>query len=278
MDEPSRQHAAPPDGADPRSVEGLEQLRALVGGRSASAGHPRPTTDDVGPPRWVPLDDRVRAAWLRVPASARGALCAVLAGVLAVACWWLLRPPPVPAELTLPTVTASSLPTRATDASSEAPSAPAELLVHVAGAVRRPGVVHVVPGARLIDLLAAAGGATAEADLDRLNLAAPALDGARVYVPRRGEEPPTTVPVQAPPSGAVSGGSEGATGAAPVDLNAADVATLEQLPGVGPVTAAAIVAHRDTHGPFTSVEGLLEVHGIGPAKLETLAPLVVVSG
>lgn len=144
------------------------------------------------------------------------------------------------------------------------------VLVHVAGAVVAPGV-HLLPaGARVHDAIAAAGGPRPEADLDRLNLAAPLADGTQVYVAFSG----------AGGSGAVGGpGGEGAgSGAAPggpVSLSTADAASLDALPGVGPSTAAAIIAHREANGPFTSVDDLLEVRGIGSAKLEGLRDLVV---
>lgn len=147
-----------------------------------------------------------------------------------------------------------------------APPPPA--LVHVAGAVQRPGVLHLPEGARVADAVDAAGGLRDDADVDRLNLAERVADGARVYVPAKGEtgSPPV---VSGAGAGVSSGGARGGTGA-PVDLNRATVDELDKLPGVGPSTAAAIVAHRDQHGPFRSVDDLLQVRGIGPAKLEGL--------
>lgn len=145
--------------------------------------------------------------------------------------------------------------------------APEVVVVHVAGAVARPGLVHVDSAARIADAIAAAGGPTAEADLDRINLALPVRDADHVFVPRIGEEAPTSLGM---------GGSE-ADGGGPVDLNRADEEELDGLPGVGPATAAAIVAHRDQHGPFTSVSALEQVPGIGPAKLAQLRDLVTVS-
>jgi competence protein ComEA len=135
--------------------------------------------------------------------------------------------------------------------------------------------VRVPAGSRVIDVLAAAGGPAPDAALDLLNLAAPAVDGSRVYVPRAGEEPPAPIVVDAP---ATTPGSGGVTDGGLVDLNAADEAALDALPGVGPVTAAAIIAHREANGPFRAVEDLMEVRGIGPAKFDALAPMVTVSG
>jgi competence protein ComEA len=147
--------------------------------------------------------------------------------------------------------------------------------VHAAGAVAHPGVYGVRQGARVADVLAAAGGPSAEADLDQLNLAAPVADGERVRVPRRGE----VADGREPSSGAGGGTQPMAAGSAArpasaVDINRAGAQELEALPGVGPATAAAIVAWRQAHGRFRSVTDLLDVRGIGPAKFETLRPLV----
>ncbi len=123
------------------------------------------------------------------------------------------------------------------------------ITVHVSGAVRDPGVVIVPSDSRVMDVVIAAGGATPAADLGQLNLAAAVRDGERVIVPFEG-----AVAIKAPGDGGV-------------DINSATVAGLEELPGVGPVLAARIVAYRDEHGPFTEVEDLLGVAGIGEAKL-----------
>jgi competence protein ComEA len=150
---------------------------------------------------------------------------------------------------------------------------PVEVVAHAAGAVVRPGVHRLPAGARVGDLVAAAGGAGPDADLDRLNLAAPVVDGSRVHVPRIGEDPPPEVVADVPPEAA--GGPGGSTGPGSlVDLNTADAAGLDELPGVGPATADAILEHRARHGPFRAVDDLLAVTGIGPAKLERLRPLV----
>jgi len=148
-------------------------------------------------------------------------------------------------------------------------TSPEALLAHAAGAVARPGVYSLPTGSRVGDLLTAAGGPVGAADVDRLNLAAPLTDGTRVYVPMLGESAPPSV---LGPEGAPSGGGS----AGPVDLNTADASVLEGLPGVGPATAAAIVAHREQNGPFQSVDELLDVRGIGDAKLAALRDLVVV--
>lgn len=148
-------------------------------------------------------------------------------------------------------------------------SEPAPLVVHVAGAVHDPGLVHGREGWRIDDAVRAAGGALAAADLDRLNLAALLNDGERVYVPELGESEPSVV---APTGGSTSVGEAAGAGAAPaiVNVNTASAAELETLPGVGPATAATIIAHREEHGNFADVDALVAVRGIGPATLETL--------
>jgi competence protein ComEA len=150
------------------------------------------------------------------------------------------------------------------------------LVVHVVGAVVRPGVVQVPAGARVLDAVAAAGGMRLDADPARMNLAAKLADGQRVAVPVIGEPLPiAAADTSGGAAGAAAGGAAGPS--LPIDLNLASEAELDALPGVGPATAAAIVAHRSAHGPFRSVDALGEVRGIGPAKLETLRSLVTVA-
>ena len=163
-------------------------------------------------------------------------------------------------------------------------AAATELVVDVAGAVVHPGPVRVAHDARVDDAIAAAGGARPDADLERVDRAAPLTDGERVYVPRRGQtDIPDVVGATGPATGGSGSGSTGAPGTStdpttsgPVNLNTADLAELDTLPGVGPATAQAIIDHRTRNGPFRSVEQLLEVKGIGPAKLAELRPRVTV--
>jgi len=151
--------------------------------------------------------------------------------------------------------------------SSQAPS----VVVHVLGAVHRAGVVTLPGTSRVTDALEAAGGAADDADLARLNLARPVQDGERLYVPRVGE---VEVP-QELDGGAGGGGGGGAAGVGDVvDLNTADQAALETLPGIGPALAGRILAWRDEHGRFASVDDLLDVSGIGDARLADLRDLV----
>lgn len=180
-----------------------------------------------------------------------------MVGIVIGALWWLSRQAPPPVEATLPLVEAVA-------PSSSTTTAPSDVVVHVAGAVVAPGVHRLPPGSRVIDAVDASGGLLPDADAAAVNLAAPLEDGAQVYVPRVGEEPPM------PPSGGVTADAS----AGPIDLNTADASLLETLPGVGPATAAAIIDHRTRHGPFASVDGLLEVRGIGEAKLAALRDLV----
>lgn len=151
----------------------------------------------------------------------------------------------------------------------------APAVLHVAGAVARPGIVELAPGSRVHDAVAAAGGGTEAADLDRLNLAAVVVDGQKLYVPRHGEPLPTdSAGGAAGEAGAGAGGLEPPAGK--INLNSAGVEELGTLPKVGPVLAQRIVDWRKEHGLFTSVEELDAVDGVGPKMLETLLPLVSV--
>lgn len=147
------------------------------------------------------------------------------------------------------------------------------VVVHVVGAVQRAGVVSLGAGSRVSVAIDRAGGATPDADLARLNLARVVVDGERLYVPEVGE---TEVPaalddagaVPVPGAGGSAGGSDG--GDAVVDLNSADQAALETLPGIGPSLAGRILAWREEHGRFGSVEDLLDVSGIGDGRFADL--------
>jgi competence protein ComEA len=149
---------------------------------------------------------------------------------------------------------------------------PAQVVVDVVGKVRRPGIAVLPAGSRVVDAVEASGGARPGVDLSSLNLARVLVDGEQVVV---GQDRPAGVaagvlagpsPVGTPPSTAGP--------PALVNLNTADQATLETLPGIGPVTATAILQWRTEHGTFTSVDELLEVSGIGEATLAELAPHV----
>lgn len=232
------------------------------------------------------------AAWRGRLTPARVAAATAAAALAVVAAWLLLRPVAAPAPLVLPRAdgadSAATGPSRGTAPAPQASGAQATpgttspggaagsavyVTVHAAGAVNRPGVYALSDGARVADVVTAAGGLATDADMDRLNLAARVSDGERVYVPRKGEESPPT-----PVTGGATNGSgttkPGAAPAGPIDLNTATVEQLDTLPGVGPSTSAAIITYRDRNGRFRAVDELLDVPGIGPAKLEAIRPLV----
>jgi competence protein ComEA len=153
-------------------------------------------------------------------------------------------------------------PVGAGTAGSGAVGADGRVAVHVAGRVRRPGLVQLPAGSRVQDAIRAAGGSTSGADLDAVNLARKLADGEQVFVPGPGDPPPPPAP--------------GAGPSAPLDLNSATLEQLDALPGVGEVTAGRIIAYRSAH-PFTAVDELLEVPGIGQRRFEQLKDLVTVA-
>lgn len=138
-----------------------------------------------------------------------------------------------------------------------------DVFVHVAGAVAVPGLYALVPGARVADAIAAAGGFSPDAERGAVNLARPVVDGEQVLVPVVGAAPP-------PPATGGTSASESAV----VDLNTADEAALDTLPGVGPAIAGRIIAWREENGRFTAVEDLLAVSGIGEKLLADVRDLV----
>ena len=154
---------------------------------------------------------------------------------------------------------------------AEASGAAPDVTVHVVGEVESPGVVSLPGGARVADALERAGGPSGDADLSGVNLARPLVDGEQVVVPKPGEAPVAAAP---PPGAGTSAGAGGPE--AKVNLNTADLATLETLPGVGPVLAQRIMDWRLEHGQFVAVEELGEVSGIGDKTYEQLAPKVTV--
>ena len=186
----------------------------------------------------------------------------VAAVTLGAAGLWYSRSLPKSVE-----VLAELRPSLASAAGMPTPSASAApILVDVSGWVRRPGVYEFVSGARVIDAIEAAGGARPGAELQALNLAAPLADGTQILVPRQG-----TTPVSAVGSGSVGGVVGGL-----VNVNTATAAELESLPGIGEVTAQAIIDYRTENGPFASVDELLDVSGIGDVTLGNIRELVTV--
>jgi competence protein ComEA len=180
-----------------------------------------------------------------------------------------------PSDQTLPR--AEPDPPAGTASPSAGTAGPSDrVAVHVAGKVRRPGLVRLPAGSRVHDAIRAAGGVAPGADLDAVNLARKLTDGEQIRVPAPGD------PVLPAPGAPTSPGSPGAPGdpavtpAAPLDLNTATLEQLDTLPGVGEVTAGRIIAYRAAH-PFTAVDELLEVPGIGQRRFEQLKDLVTVA-
>ena len=193
-------------------------------------------------------------------------------------------------------VSSDSRPAQSEAAAANQSTESGEVVVHVTGQVHRPSVVRLAVGARVQTAVEAAGGLKDEADMEAINLARVLQDGEQIRIPARGEDPTAGRAESDSASGAsgsagsngAAGGpgagsaGDGAAGAGPdpnavakVDLNTADLTTLQTLPGVGPVTAEAIIAHRQEQ-PFGSVEDLLLVQGIGPKTFESLKDLVSV--
>ncbi|MEX0953334.1 MAG: helix-hairpin-helix domain-containing protein [Nitriliruptoraceae bacterium] len=208
-----------------------------------------------------PMDDLSASGlleWIEARSVELLGLSVLLAGAaaLTIVFWWSGRPvPPAPAAEV-------GVELSAWDDDAGRASAPADdvVTVHVTGAVHTPSLVHLDAGSRVADAIHAVGGAIADADLQVVNLARRLTDGEQVHVPRIGERE--------------GGGATTPDGR--VDVNRADAATLQSLPGVGPTRAAAIVSHRERHGPFTTPGDLRAVNGIGEATFQTLADLVVV--
>jgi competence protein ComEA len=203
-----------------------------------------------------------------------GALALVLVAVAAGVVWFRISvaAPPAQQAAAAAVATESAASTVAKSSTSSSTTEPSpRLVVHVAGAVRAPGVVTLDAGARVVDALEAAGGAVAKADLDRLNLAAPVADGERVLVVRRGEPP-----VAEPLDPAALPGEPAVTPSGPVNVNTATATELEALPGIGPALAAAIIEERERRGGFGGIEELEAVRGIGTQRLADLEGLVTV--
>lgn len=225
------------------------------------------------------LRDLARRAGLRdVPPAAMVAVVALAVVAIVWGAWrWWPRASAAPAGASAAPAHASTFATGtpASTGASGAASLPtsALVLVHVVGAVRHPGVYELPAGSRAIDAVDAAGGLLADAAPEAVNLARPVADGEQIAVPDKDDVAGAGAPAGAMPAevGAATppGGQAPPAGAA-VDLNTADAALLDTLPGVGPSTASKIVADREANGPYASVEDLSRVSGIGPKKLEQL--------
>ncbi|MGC4174959.1 ComEA family DNA-binding protein [Demequina sp.] len=182
---------------------------------------------------------RVRMSWRQALAGGLGVVLLVGGG------WWLTRPH---AGVEVPLAPISGSP---------APGEGAVVVLDVSGAVEQPGLVELPAGSRVADALDAAGGASADAVLDALNLARRVSDGEQILVPHRGD-------------------AEHAAASGLININQADASQLEQLPGVGPVLAERIVADRDANGPFRSLEDLGRVSGVGDAIVGALEGVATV--
>ena len=260
-----------------------ERLHRRLGGEDeAEAGS---DCDDGKPDaalsRWLPeAKAGDPSGWLAAARADPGRAVAIALGIVGVVAvlvtvFTLMRdktPPVASAKLPPVEMVSSARPTAA------APVPEGPVIVSVVGLVHKPGLVTLAPEARIADALPAAGGALDGADLIGLNMARRVTDGEQIIVgiaAPPGE--PTTMgsSVASEPSPAAPAGEPTTTGSASapgglVDLNTATLEQLDTLPGVGPVTAAAIIAWRDANGSFTSVDQLADIDGIGPARLEKL--------
>lgn len=229
------------------------------------------------------------------------------AGSIVVVCigaWWLLRAPAPPLENSLPfagSVSDSASPPLVAGSPATFPTSSiglGEITVHVVGAVVSPGVYTIASASRVTDAVEAAGGPAPEADLSMVNLALPLTDSDQVFIPSKGaQRSRTTTPAShvrrtnptvatvpqaiaaasTVPVVATGGPSAGSGNGGVVNINTADAVALETLPGVGPATAKAILAHRAANGPFGRPEDLLEVKGIGDGKFAAMKPFIAVS-
>lgn len=236
----------------------------------------RERPDEPPAPVVLPVPGRHASRRLRIGGFQLGpthlaVVCCVAALAVGLAAWWAVRDqaevvPVAPADAGASPAPLAPVGTAAdpgADGAAEADPPTEELVVDVAGKVRRPGIAVLPPGSRVVDALEAAGGARRGVDLTSLNLARPVVDGEQILVG-----------VEAAAGVAGSLGSTVPGGETLVNLNTADLAALDTLPGVGPVTAESIIGWRDANGGFTSVDELLEVDGIGEATLADLAPHV----
>jgi competence protein ComEA len=207
----------------------------------------------------------------RLDSLSRGELAGLVVVVVATllgAGLWYMRSLPRPVDIAAPADAVSPVVSNVTGATGTVSPSPVTIIVDVAGWVRRPGVYEFASGDRVIDAVNRAGGARNGADLTSLNLAAPLTDGTQIVIPKPG----ATVPGGTDPSG--TGTSSGGTTL--ININSASEIELEDLPGVGPVTAAAIIDYRTQSGPFASVDDLIDVSGIGPSTLEQIRPFATV--
>lgn len=236
--------------------------------RPSAPRHAGPSTsrDDERNPEWAPGHPSGRALRIRVGVGATIAL-SLLALIVAVGVSFIRgagSTEVVDGREDSPGVVVEGR--DGAGQSGDGPTGP--LFVHVFGAVARPGLYELSPGSRVVDAVSAAGGFAEDADRDRLNLARVLADAEQIGVPRAGEEPPEA-------AGAPGSASPTTTGSGTkVSLNRASSEELQTLPQVGPATAQSIIAWRTENGPFTSVEQLLSISGIGQKTYDRLKDLV----
>ena len=214
------------------------------------------------------VDDEPQPARSRIEIPHARALVAVAVAAGVLLAWWLLAGRPESSGPVAPLAFPSSATPSAAGAASAAEGSP-ELIVDVVGKVRHPGIVTIPKGSRVYEAIEAAGGLRGRVDTAALNLAREVTDGEQILV---GLDPADT---GAAPAAAAPGAAAPAAGAK-VNLNTATAEQLDTLPGVGPVTAQAILGWRETNGRFSAVDDLLDVKGIGEATLAELRDLVVV--
>lgn len=229
--------------------------------------------------------DAAKRAGLRdVPVAAIGAVAALAIIGVAFAAWrfWPAGGASAMEEVasasTSGRIESSAASAAAVPAAGEATSAPTAV-VHVVGAVRDPGVYELAEGSRVADAIESAGGMLPDAVASAINLARPIADGEQILVPdedavKNGEVAPVIESGGANAGDAASGGAGGGVVAQKVNINTADAAALDTLPGVGPSTAAKIIAERESNGPFATVDDLGRVSGIGPKRLDALRDLI----
>ncbi|HEX5016647.1 MAG TPA: helix-hairpin-helix domain-containing protein, partial [Actinomycetes bacterium] len=249
-------------------IQASERVERPAPAQQQQAQAPRSELDELSAGRHA-LPDPPRPVWRVDAAAVRGllslALAAAAGALVMVIVGWprgteAAAPPPDQRENVL------------LDAEPSASATAGVVVVDVDGRVKRPGVVELAAGSRVIDAIREAGGVAARGDTAALNLAEVLIDGQQVVVPGKGEattssgvpsgtstEPPATSPTTTPST---------------VSINSASATELETLPGIGPVLAAAIVDWRTQNGGFTSIEQLQDVSGIGPATYAEIAPFV----
>jgi len=265
-------------------VDRAQRRLAAQPGDATDSDDESDPNDDTSLSRWLPEAMPGSPGWLasvRADPGRAGVIALAVVGVVAVLVTVMAvlgddKPPVTAAKLPPVQMVSSSVP------GAPAPAKAEDVVVSVAGLVHKPGLVTLPAGARVADAVTAAGGALTGADIVGLNMARKVADGEQILV---GITAPLGAPTvmrssagatSGPPEKGPPGDGKGAGTQGPVDLNTATAEQLDDLPGIGPVMAKAIVAWREANGRFSSVDQLGEVDGIGPSRLEKLRALVKV--